>query len=353
MARCFMYPRSTWTALLTDSQETPYLSAAVIGYTTIVAMVGLVCAEAWGHSWGIVAYVLWWIAVFFTIVECVAIPYIIIRWHSDATKELTNQITPVLFLIPIAPLTTAAVGGALCLSANWTTRMQVPVIIFSFQMLGLGLLLALALDAIYLGRLFNNRMPPQNKAPMSVIVIGPLGQASFAFLNLGIAVSRGAFAGYNKGTFLVQGVQEAVFATCVLTALCLLGFSILWGAIAFLEVLQDSLQQCGGQRLGYSIAWWSSVFPIAVNTTALIQLANVMDSPTFRTLSAALCILIVILWFGNAFFTILGLVKGDLLGLQKGWKGTYIVGDKKEDVESENGPRVNDYGVPADAENQA
>jgi hypothetical protein len=61
-------------------------------------------------------------------------------------------------------------------------------------------------------------------------------------------------------------------------------------------------------------------FRVAVNTTALIQLSVLMDSPTFRMLSTIAMFIMLILWIGNAVMTVKGILTGKIFGLTGGWK---------------------------------
>jgi tellurite resistance protein TehA-like permease len=74
--RWLVAPRATAALVLHDHNETPYLAAGVIAYLTVVAMIGLVCAESWGHGWAIFAYVLWWIGAALSTLASVALPWI-------------------------------------------------------------------------------------------------------------------------------------------------------------------------------------------------------------------------------------------------------------------------------------
>jgi tellurite resistance protein TehA-like permease len=79
--RWLVAPRATAALVLHDHNETPYLAAGVIAYLTVVAMIGLVCAESWGHGWAIFAYVLWWIGAVMSTLVSVALPWIM--WVLD------------------------------------------------------------------------------------------------------------------------------------------------------------------------------------------------------------------------------------------------------------------------------
>jgi tellurite resistance protein TehA-like permease len=206
-----------------------------------------------------------------------------VRYHKESTKGLSlnlrhlyhtyiipglgliNSLSPVILLIPIAPLTTATAGGIICSYAGLSARLQVPVILYSWWLLGAGVFLAFMLYVLYLVRMMARSVVPPAQAPTTVIVIGPLGQAATALLVLGTAVSKGTFAQYSRGTFLTANTQESIFATSVLLAALLQGFSLFWGLftiIEFVETLYHHKRSTGSWVEQYTLTWWSLVFPI-------------------------------------------------------------------------------------------
>ena len=60
-----------------------------------------------------------------------------------------------------------------------------------------------------------------------------------------------------------------------------------------------------------------------VYTVGAIELGVVLESRAFRVWSTVLALLLVLLWLANAVSTLLGVVKGQVLGLDRGWRATY------------------------------
>jgi hypothetical protein len=203
-----------------------------------------------------------------------------VRYHKASVEPLglISSLTPTILLIPIAPLTAATTGGLICSSAGLSAWLQVPIIIYSWWLLGAGLCLAGMFYVLYLVRMMTRSVVPYNQAPTTVIVIGPLGQAATAFLLLGTVVSKGAFAQYSRGMFLTAATQESIFSMSVMAAVLLQGFSLFWGLftiIEFVEAIVHNRQQTGKYLHDYTLSWWSLVLPIC-KTPALLFTATIL-----------------------------------------------------------------------------
>lgn len=323
--RWIRHPRETAWKVMRDHYETPYITAIIVAFTTFIPMIALVCAPSWGHAWAIVAYVFWWITAVLGIIGSVLLTFTIIRYHTEHVDSLglVNALTPVIMIIPMSPLTTAAISGTLTTYTDLSPRLTVPMLLFAFWLVGIGLLLNAMFYVLYLVRLMNRSVLPFERAPTSIIMIGPLGMGAFAFLNIGSAISKGhVFQQYARGTFLTAATEEAVFACCVVTAMVLQGFGIFWGGFAVVEMVESFVhhrQITGETTHGYSLSWWSIVFPIAVNCMALEMFSTIMTSPAFSVLSTIVVFILLITWFGNAICTLYGILTGQLLDLNGGW----------------------------------
>lgn len=95
----------------------------------------------------------------------------------------------------------------------------------------------------------------------------------------------------------------------VLLALLILGFDFLWFALALIGVADVFIKK----QATYTLTWWSVVFPTVTVTTAILQLANAMDSPAFRGIYCALTMFIAIAYNLNLGFTIRGIINGTVI----------------------------------------
>jgi tellurite resistance protein TehA-like permease len=127
-----------------------------------------------------------------------------------------------------------------------------------------------------------------------------LGSAAYTF---------GDFGAYHKGTFLQASSASSLSTVCVLGGLMLIGFSIFWLGLFVFALIQ------GFTRRGLRWAPTANalIFPLGTVCTAWRELSIVMDSPTFRALTAIFLVILVILLLVNFVFIGIGLAKGQLL----------------------------------------
>jgi len=109
--------------------------------------------------------------------------------------------------------------------------------------------------------------------------------------------------------FWTQQTASAIDGAGLLFAMLLIGFGYLLLGLVTIGVIDVFIRR----QASYSLAWWSIVFPLVVFTTALLELAHAMDSPTFRGLVTALTVILSVIYFINLAFTIKGVVIGSLV----------------------------------------
>jgi Voltage-dependent anion channel len=85
----------------------------------------------------------------------------------------------------ISALTNAAGSAIVCTYGELNNRLQVPVIIESYLIIGMGLTLSLGFDSLFMARLFDRSSPKGMKVYQDMILFGPWGQRSFALQALG------------------------------------------------------------------------------------------------------------------------------------------------------------------------
>lgn len=64
LARIYRYGAEAKHDFGTNVDELMVLSCPIVGYSTLVAMTSMVTGQAWGSSWALFGYVMWWIAAF-------------------------------------------------------------------------------------------------------------------------------------------------------------------------------------------------------------------------------------------------------------------------------------------------
>lgn len=261
IAKAFLFPKTTKQEITSNIIELCTLASIPITFGTIIEMVALVCAHTWGEGWGIAAYVLAWVNVGLGFLTCVGIPYIYLWYICPGV----DGIPPVVVLPAIAIITAASSCGVVTFAGEISSRLQVPMIIVGYILLGLGLPFALSLIVIFMARLFNGGWPPRAKAPLTFVLVGPLGQGAYAFQILGTSAAApglGAFGTYNKGRFITNNDGKIIEAVSILTGLVLWGYGAFWLLFSLVESVHLGLFRGGGiKNRGYGLQMWSPVFP--------------------------------------------------------------------------------------------
>ncbi|KAF7183746.1 hypothetical protein CNMCM7691_004096 [Aspergillus felis] len=270
--RLIRYPREVRYELRHNLIETSCLASIAITYTTIIQMVSLQYGSTHGVAVGV--YVLWWIDVFLSTLAIIAIPYVQLKLQPSGLE----RVPPAILLPLISALTCAAGGGAICTSAALSPRLQVPIIIVAYLLVGAGIALALGFDAVILFQHFSDQQPSPQKVWQDMILCGPFGQGGFALQILGSAVQK-SFPAYARGTLLTAQAAGPIAA--------------------------------------------------GVYTNCAVQLGNIMASPAFDVWSTALLLMLVIIAIVNTLFTIKGIFTGKVLGLEHGWRKQAYQEDKE------------------------
>ncbi|KAL4981232.1 voltage-dependent anion channel [Aspergillus desertorum] len=186
--------------------------------------------------------------------------------------------------------------------------------------LGAGLGLATCIDACIVYHHFDRKYSRYGEAYQDMVLCGPFGLASFALQILGTAVQH-SFGAYNRGSLLTQTAAAPIAAASQFAGLIAWGFGTFWWILAILSIMYTLKVQSGGFRnVAFSLSAWSLIFPWGVYTNAAVQLGKLMDSPAFDVWSTALLLMLVVLWAATNLFTIKGIVTGQILGLERGWR---------------------------------
>lgn len=258
LLRVLVYPRHVARALQESIVETSCLASIPITFTTIIQMIVLVLVHQWGSAWGIVAFVLWWINTAMAVIAVMVIPYVFVKVQPPGIKA----VTPVVLLPLISALTSAAGGGVICHYGDFSDRLQVPVIIVSYLEVGVGLLLAMTLNDVFVTRLFDQSFPDLEHIYQDMILCGPFGQGSFALQALGEVVSKGSFAEYDRGIFLTAQAAKPISYASQLAGLLAWGYGTFWWVFAITSIIHTFFSQPGGIRNSrFTMSAWALVFP--------------------------------------------------------------------------------------------
>lgn len=258
LLRIILYPGHVARVLRMSTIEVACLSSISISFTSIIQMTILTLVDDWGSSWGIVAYILWWINTAMAVIACMGIPYVFVKLQSPGIKA----VPPSILLPLIAALTSAAGGGVLTQYGKLSADLQVPVIIVSYLEVGVGLAMAMAFTNIFFARLFDQSFLSVEQIHAVMILCGPFGQGSFALQALGQAVLKGSFAQYNEGVFLTGEAATPIGHVSQFIALLAWGYGTFWWCFAIVSIFHSFVAQPGGlRRSKFTLAAWALVFP--------------------------------------------------------------------------------------------
>ena len=286
LIKVFKFPRLVHQQLDKDIVELCCLASISITLGVIIDMVALVCAQDWGSSWGMVAYVLSWIQVAVAIAATVGIPY---KYFASEPPGIDGM-PPNVVLPSIAAVTAAATCGVVAYAGNLSSRTQVPLILVGYICLGLGLPFSFIITAVYITRLLRSGLPPRHQNPMNWILVGPIGQAAYACQILGAATAspgHQVFASYDRGYFITASSGQVISTVSTLTALVLWGYATFWVLFSLAATMHLEIFSQGGLRGSkYSLAVWSPMFPLGVYTLATIEFGKNMNAPAWNALSS-------------------------------------------------------------------
>jgi tellurite resistance protein TehA-like permease len=256
IVRVFTHRQYVNSQTLNSAEELSYLGAPATAYLTLVAQVSLTCSTAWGYPWTVVAYVLWWIGLVWT----VSLTSFTIVTLAKRNITSDRALTPAVFLPLISVMTLGTTGGIITnYSVGISASMAVPVIVVGYVAIGYAFFLSLMYYAYIMHKLIAVGLPAPAKIPALVITVGPMGQFATAIQVLSTAASsRGMFAAYNEGTWLKSNAASSVSAAATLIALLALGFAFMWITVSWYIVVEAMVKR----QLPFSLTWWSLIFPM-------------------------------------------------------------------------------------------
>lgn len=185
-----------------------------------------------------------------------------------------NQMSP-LWLLPVVTLIVASsTGGLLATALAHRPTCASLTTAVSFNLLIMGLSLALMIITVYLMRLVVHGPLDTSVIFSSFIILGPLGQGGFSML----------INAQNIGRIpLPPPFSPAVIQTvCLCAAWTLWSIALVWLCIALYSVGSVVREQ----RIPFTVAYWGTIFPNGVFALLTVELGEVLESPTLHYLGA-------------------------------------------------------------------
>jgi tellurite resistance protein TehA-like permease len=152
LARWILYPHVCVRRAMRDPDELGAYAIPPIALMTIAALTASQVSQAsWGgHSFTMVAYVLWWIGLLWIFLTCLVTLTVLIYTGNQVDRTLT----PVLFMAPVGLSTAGTEAGFITVyGAEMSSRLAVPMLIVGYFAIGIALFMAIILYTIYFHRL--------------------------------------------------------------------------------------------------------------------------------------------------------------------------------------------------------
>lgn len=261
-------------------------------------MIVLVCVPSWGSPFATLAWAIWWIDAALSVTICFSLPFIIMRFHS-ISNSLSNMTA--VWLLPIVSTIVAAASGGLVASALPNPHHALWTVITSYVLLGTGFPLAMVVLVMYFHRLTIHRLPPREVVVSVFLPLGPLGQGSFALMQLGKVA---------KEIFPLTNTLDVSAGTTFdnvghLAALIIWGYGLLWLFFALATLWH-------ARPFPFNMGWWGFTFPLGVYAVATTTLAEDLPSSFFKVLGTVFSVVVVLLWLGVGMETARRAVNGTI-----------------------------------------
>ncbi|KAI8877885.1 hypothetical protein K501DRAFT_197146 [Backusella circina FSU 941] len=293
IARYTMFP-SVFSLMLNHSAQSLFLGTIPMGLTTIInfIIVGLTQHFDWALN---LAFVLWCIDLFLTLLSCLVVPYYIIVHHDHQIESMNGT-----WLLPIVPAVVHSASGGL-LANHLNEERAIVVLIISYILMGMGILLALSIIVIYFYRLAIHKLPPKEIIISSFLPLGPLGQGAYGMIQLGSAGQR------LFGDKYFPGLGAIAHGVGFIIALFLWGYGLWYMIVAILSVITTTKQ-----GIPFNMGWWGLTFPLGVFTAGTFAIGDTLDSMAFHVLGAIFTCMLVIIWIAVMIKTIIGAWSGEM-----------------------------------------
>ena len=314
--RFLWFKGAAYREIVSSMADLTFVSCWSIAFMTLTSGVSLIVSNAWwgGHAFSIVAYVMFWFVQAWNALFLFWAFITLIRNHEASDRRI-----PFSIIIPAVSVATVAITGAVVAtySKDLSSTLAVPVMIVSFNWVGVGILLGLILYVYLFHGLLAQGWPPPDQTATIFILVGPMGQSAAALQILGAAATTyNRFGDYNTGTFLTAEAAKSLDAACVLVALLFNGLAVIWCLLGIWCMLERAYEG----TLTWTPSWNAIIFPNATMTTSFLVFAIEMDSPAYRVIATMMTIILLILYLINLGFTVLRVCQGKLLIVREDWR---------------------------------
>lgn len=189
--------------------------------------------------------------------------------HANQLSGMTAA-----WLLPIVSTIVAAASGGIVASVLENEQHALWTILVSYILWGTGVPLAMMVLGMYFHRLTIHKLPPKEVIVSVFLPLGPLGQGSFAIIQLGKQAMRIFPATNSLPAQSSAGPILYIFGFVV--GLIMWGFGLVWLFFALASITRS--------KFPFNMGWWGFTLPLGVFTVATTTIANELPSLFFKIL---------------------------------------------------------------------
>jgi C4-dicarboxylate transporter/malic acid transport protein len=240
-----------------------------------------------------IAWTLWPIGTVLGLASAFAVPY---AHFSGALGEASRRPDAAFggWLMAVVPPMVSASTGAALLPHTPAGQPRLTLLLALSGMFGISLIASLVLITQLWTRLVQHGLPPARLVPTLWIVLGPLGQS----------VTAANAIGRQAATAIADPYATALRALGLVYGLPVLGFALLWAALA-LALTVRTARSAGG--LPFAPTWWAFTFPVGTCVTGAAALHSASGADAMGWLAGALFVGLLTGWLIAATGSLLSL----------------------------------------------
>lgn len=292
----YMMFRGLFCFMISHPVQSVFTGTFPMGLAMLVNMTVYICVPVWG-SWATsLAWALWWVDAAIAAATCLYLPFVIMHKQESELSKITAT-----WLLPVVATIVASASGGIVAEVLPNPEHRLWTIIASYILWGTGFPLAMVVLVLYFHRLAFYKLPPREVIVSVFLPLGPLGQGSFALMQLGIVA---------KETFPVTGTIDPQAGTVFFNLGVALGL-VIWGyGLVWLFFAIASISRHG--KFPFNVGWWGFTFPLGVYSTSTTKLGRVLPSPFFKVLGTVFSLTVILLWLVVSIMTLINVVQGKL-----------------------------------------
>ena len=220
--------------------------------------------------------VLWSLGTVLGLVSAVAVPYLQFTRHEVKQDSAFGG-----WLMSVVPPMVSAATGAALLPYTPAGQPRLALLMACYAMFGLSLLASVIITTLIWNKLAVHKIGAPAAVPTLWIVLGPLGQS----------ITAANLLGGNAHLAVSGSLADAMEAFGVLYGVPVLGFALMWAAIAGAITIRTARQ-----GLPFSLTWWSFTFPIGTCVTGVTALAAHTGLAAFSSMAVVGYVALVLAW---------------------------------------------------------